>query len=303
MPIRWFFSALFALLSAGPTFAQAPAPDPATWAVDLSLRYYVIPNTTYLAVGNHEAKLDVFVPRTARADAPVPTVIFFHGGGWGGGDKGFRMELLPYLDMGWAAVNVGYRGWLDSGGLAPVAVEESRCALRWVIRNAAKHGFDVTKLVVTGESAGSHLALTTGMLPASAGLDGRCPGPEELKVAAIINWYGVTDVLDVLEGANQKSFAVQWFGEQPNSHEVARRVSPLQYVRLGLPPILTIHGEADTVAPYNHATRLHKALDEAKVANQLVTIPGGGHGSFSRDQTVGAYAAIRAFLRQHAIVK
>lgn len=213
------------------------------------------------------------------------------------------MELLPYLDMGWAAVNVGYRGWLDPGGLAPVAVEESRCALRWVIRNAAKHGFDVTKLVVTGESAGSHLALTTGMLPASAGLDGRCPGPEALKVAAIINWYGVTDVLDVLEGTNQKSFVVQWFGGQPNSQEIARRVSPLQYVRPGLPPILSIHGEADTVAPYNHATRLHKALDEAKVANQLVTIPGGGHGSFSREQSQSAYATIRAFLRQHAIVK
>ena len=48
--------------------------------------------------------------------------------------------------------------------------------------------------------AGGHLALTTGMLPASAGLDRLCPGPDNLKVAAIVNWFGITDVADLLDG-------------------------------------------------------------------------------------------------------
>lgn len=303
MPNQFFRSVLFMLLCSIAVFTQSPALDAATWAVEMSLRYSVVPNATYLVANNYEAKLDVYVPRQASATAPVPTVIFIHGGGWGGGDKGVRMELLPYLEMGWAAVNVGYRGWLDPGGLAPVAVEECRCALRWVIRNAKKYNLDVNKLVVTGESAGSHLALTTGMLPASAGLDEKCSGQEELKVAAIVNWYGVTDVVDVLEGANQKAFAGRWLGDQPNRKEVARRVSPLQYVRPGLPPILTIHGDADTVAPYNHAVRLHRALDEATVPNQLLTIPGGTHGGFKRDESSRIYATIRTFLRKHGIAK
>lgn len=278
--------------------------DISTWVVDMGLRYYVVPNVAYAGTNNQAAKLDVYVPRNASATALVPTVIYIHGGGWAGGDKnGSVLQLLPYLEMGWAAVNVDYRGWLGPGGIAPAAVEDSRCALRWVIRNARKYNFDVTKLVVTGESAGGHLSLITGMLPSSVGLDGQCPGQEELKVAAIINWYGVTDVVDVLEGANRQDFAVRWLGNQPNPKEIARRVSPLQYVRPNLPAILTIHGDADKVAPYSHATGLHKALDEAKVPNQLLTIPGGTHGGFKRDEYIRAYATIREFLKKQGITK
>jgi len=281
--------------------AQTPAPDVATWVAEIGSRYARASNLSYADTSNHRAKLDVLWPRTASAAAPVPTVIYIHGGGWMGGDKaGAVLELLPYLEMGWAAVNVEYRG---GPATAPAAVEDCRCALRWIIRNAAKYHFDVNKLVVTGESAGSHLALTTGMLPTSAGFDGKCSGSEELKVAAIINWYGVTDVVDVFEGANQRPFAVNWLSSLPNAKELARRVSPLQYVRPGLPAILTIHGDADWVAPYNQAVRLHKALDEAKVPNQLLTIPGGAHGGFKRDEFIRIYATIRKFLQERRIAK
>jgi acetyl esterase/lipase len=140
--------------------------------------------------------------------------------------------------------------------------------------------FDTTKLVVTGHSAGGHLSLTTGMLPASAGLDRECPGGEDLKVAAIVNWYGITDVVDILDGANTKEYAVAWLSSMPNRDEIARRVSPLSYVRKGLPPIITIHGDADPTVPYTHAVRLQEALNKAGIPNQLVTIPGGKHGGF-----------------------
>ena len=75
---------------------------------------------------------------------------------------------------------------------APAAVEDCRCALKWVVRNAKEYGFDARKLVVTGHSAGGHLALTTGMLPVSAGLDRQCYGADdagspEIRVAAIIS--------------------------------------------------------------------------------------------------------------------
>ena len=301
MPKKFLQPVWLVLMFSITVFGQSPVPDAVTWVAEIGSRYYVAANITYFIANNYEAKLDVYVSRYASATAPVPTVIFIHGGGWEGGDKNSGvLRLLPYLEMGWAAVNVEYR---TGPATAPAAVEDCRCALRWVIRNAQKYNFDVNKLVVTGESAGSHLALTTGMLPSSAGLDGECSGAEELKVAAIVNWYGVPDVVDVFEGANQQGFAVRWLSGLPNPKELARRVSPLQYVRPGLPPILTIHGDADRVAPYSQAVRLHQALDDAKVPNQLLTIAGGTHGGFTREEFIRIYATIREFLQKHGVAK
>ena len=67
------------------------------------------------------------------------------------------------------------------------------------------------------------------------------------------------------------------------------------------PPILTIHGDADSIVPYDHATRLHELLDEWGVPNQLITIEGGGHGGFSPEENQHIYAAIRAFLGEHGL--
>ena len=92
------------------------------------------------------------------------------------------LRWLPYLEMGWTVVNVEYR--LANVSLAPAAVEDCRCALRWIIQNAEKYNFDTNQIVVTGHSAGGHLSLTTGMLPASAGLDGRCPGGRVTRLMA-----------------------------------------------------------------------------------------------------------------------
>jgi len=69
-------------------------------------------------------------------------------------------------------------------------------------------------------------------------------------VAAAINWFGITDVADVIDGPNVANLAVTWFGSLPNKDDIARRVSPLTYVRPGLPPILTIHGDKDQLVPY-----------------------------------------------------
>ena len=292
---RFVFSLLFPLLIINDS-ALAQLSDTAGWTSTVQLDYKSTSNITYLKANNVELKLDVYAPR--NTEEPVPTLIYFHGGGWIAGRKdGTILRLLPYLEMGWAVVNVQYR--LANISPAPAAVEDCLCALRWVIRNADQYSFDANKLVVSGDSAGGHLALTTGMLPASAGLDRQCPGKEELKVAAIVNWYGVTDVGDLLEGENMQFYAVQWMGSTTDRREIAERVSPLNYVRSDLPPIITIHGDADTVVPYSHAVQLHQALERAKVPNELITVPGGGHGGFTRNEMVDIYDTIQKFLNIH----
>lgn len=275
-------------------FAQLS--DRAKWAATAANDYGVSPNITYLTANNYEAKLDVYQRR--NASGPQPTLINIHGGGWVGGTKeAALMALMPYFEMGWNVVNVEYR--LGRVSLAPAAVEDCLCALRWVAANATRFGIDTTKLVVTGDSAGGHLALTTGMIPESAGLDRQCPGVPLPKVAAIVNWYGITDIVDLLDGPNRKTYAVAWLSSMPNREEIAKRVSPLSFVRAGLPPILTIHGDADPTVPYTHALRLQAELNKASVPNQLVTIPGGKHGGFTPDERVKIFTAIQAFLAKH----
>src|SRR5437667_9848347 len=212
--------------------------------------YHVTANITYLTANNYEAKLDVY----ARSDAttPQPTMIWIHGGGWTGGNKeGATLSLLPYMEMGWNVVNVEYR--LAKVSLAPGAVVDCLCALRWIVRNAKQYNIDTSKLVVSGGSAGGHLALTTAMIPASEGLDRECPGNEELKIAAVVDWYGITDVVDLLDGPNRKTYAVQWLARLPNRVEISKRVSPLTYGRASLQPLISNQGHQRPTMPYAHS--------------------------------------------------
>lgn len=281
------------LLCLGIVWAAAFAQDAATWTSFAHQAYQVTPDVTYLTANNMELKVDVYRPRPVTD--PVPVVVYIHGGGWVNGSRaGAVLQTLPYLEMGFAVVNVQYR--LARVSLAPAAVEDCRCALRWVVNNAKQFGFDTSRIVVTGHSAGGHLSLTTGMLAASAGLDRECNGTDEVPVAAIVNWYGITDVVDLLDGPNQKGYAVMWLGSMPDREEVARRVSPLSHVRRNLPAILTIHGDADPTVPYSHAQRLDEAMKKAGAKHQLLTIPGGKHGGFSAEENKKAYETIRTFL-------
>src|SRR3984957_14537789 len=134
---------ILALVSSA--FAQNP-----DWTYEFANHYSVVPNITYLTANNYESKLDLYERRDVQ-DAQ-PTLIYIHGGGWTGGTKegGFN-KVLPYLEMGWNVVNVEYR--LAKVSLAPAAVEDCLCALRWVAANAKLHHIDTSRLVVTGDSA------------------------------------------------------------------------------------------------------------------------------------------------------
>jgi acetyl esterase/lipase len=297
----------FALVTGA--LAQSRAPGAENWADWAFADYDITPNITYSIANRTELKLDLYLPK--KRETPVPVLMLFHGGGWVGGEKERNVfQLLPYLSMGWAVLNVEYR--LAGNSPAPAAVEDCRCALRWVFYQAKQYNFDASKIVATGGSAGGHLALMTGMLPANSEFDRQCPtdnaarwnqaAEPSVKIAAIVNFYGITDVADLLEGANAKHYAIEWFGSAKNRIELAKAVSPINYVGAGVPPIITFHGDRDDIAPYSQAVRFHAALDKAGTINRLVTLKGAGHGGFDRQQLVDSFAAIREFLRKNQIL-
>jgi acetyl esterase/lipase len=273
----------------------------ARWATTAASGIQAQSNLTYLVVDGHESKLDVF--RRRGLGGPEPTLIYIHGGGWSSGHKeDGMMYTLPWLEMGWNVVNVEYR--LGGVAAAPGAVEDCLCALRWIVGHAAEYRIDPARLVVMGDSSGGHLALMTGMVPAGAGLDrpcnpsGNAPAP---KVAGIVNWYGITDVADLMQGPNLRAYAVAWLSKAANREEMARRVSPVTWARQDLPPIITIHGDSDPTVPYSQAVKLRDALEAVHARNELITIPGGKHGGFTAEERVRAYIAIRKFLAGYGL--
>jgi len=293
----------FALIAAALCFLFGAVPahgqqlsETQSWAVDLAGRYTVTPNVTYVTANNYEAKLDVYRPKD-NTDVH-PTLLYFHGGGMVNGTKeATAFTFLPFLEKGWTVVNVEYR--LARVSLAPAAIEDGRCALRWVYQHAKENKFDTNRIVTMGNSAGGNLALMLGYLPASSEFDRQCPGNDDLKVAAVLDWYGITDWNDLLDGPNTRPYALTWFGSQPDRRQIAKSVSPLTYVRSGLPPTIMIQGNGDPNVPYDQSVRLRKALEDAHVANQLVTIQANTHGNFSESQMNDAYVQLWAFLAKY----
>ncbi|MBI3680949.1 MAG: alpha/beta hydrolase [Acidobacteria bacterium] len=149
-----------------------------------------------------ETVLDVFLPEQA-APGRRPGVLVIHGGGWVGGSKEGQWDqfVRRYLEKGFVVANVEYR--LAKAATAPAAVVDVLKAAEWFQRNARKYGVDPKRIVVTGGSAGGHLSLMVGMTPKSARFG------KPAKVAAVVNFYGITDVADQLGGPNMRQYAVE----------------------------------------------------------------------------------------------
>lgn len=269
------------------------------WASLVGQRYEAIRDIVYKKAGNFEAKVDVYTRYDRR---PGPTMVYIHGGGWSSGSKEqYVLWFLPYLQLGMRVVSVQYR--LAGVAPAPAAVKDCRCALYWVFQNAAKYGFDPAKVALTGGSSGGHLVLMTGLLQPSDGLDDECSGPPPGRVKAIVNYYGPTDLVAGFQ--SKIPFLLNWFKGVDDPLAMARRLSPLTYVRPDSPAVLTIHGDADEMVPYQDALKLRDALTNAHVPHELVTIPGGHHGRFrwTDMDTIHVQRVIERFLRSYGLVE
>lgn len=233
---------------------------------------------------------------------PHPTLIFIHGGGWVGGEKETRItSIMPYLERGWNVVNVEYRLGVNT---APQAVDDAMCALAWIAEHAPEYNMDLNRIVISGDSAGGHLALITGFLNAIPDSH-PCTVSEKVKVGAVVNWYGITDIAQVetyLRTTKPEwNYAGAWLRDSIQTDHISQLYSPIHRISENTPPVLTLHGELDSVVPFGQAVELHKRLGEAGLTHKLLSDPEGNHGGFSDQMYEEFYLGIFSFLDELGI--
>ena len=275
-----------------PDTTYKPVEYPAGFTAQLNVVYTIVKGLPAGQTG-WEGKMDIYLP--PKSSGPTPVVINIHGGGWNHGVKESQTGFNTFFKIGFAVANIEYR--LTGQATAPAAVEDTRCALIYLIRNAKALNIDVNKIVIMGGSSGGHLALMGGLLGNDHKFDGNCMGAENIKVAAIIDKYGITDVWDWGYGSNITSkSATRWLGDKAHDKKFAMSVSPITYVTKNSPPTFIVHGDADPTVPYQQSVDLHKKFLEAGVKTEFITVKGGEHGKFEKEKNSEINKKIAEFL-------
>lgn len=227
--------------------------------------------------GGRPLLLDLYRP----TDAPkgkLPCVIFFHGGGWRGGDKK-GTPVARLVPRGYVAVSVNYR--LSGEATFPAAVEDAKCAVRWVRAHAEQRGIDADRLGAWGSSAGGHLALMVGLAGPDAKLEGEGGNADaSSRVQAVVSWFGPADFASGHEHFEGGPGAEQAFlgGAYEEKKDVWVRASPVTHASKDDPPVLMIHGARDDTVPLDQSKRMLAALEEAGGEARLIVVKGAGHG-------------------------
>jgi acetyl esterase/lipase len=244
-----------------------------------------------------EVKHDIyFNPKAAK---PTPVVFNIHGGGWNHGTKETQTGFNSWFKMGFAVVNIEYRMFPQA--TAPAAVEDVRASIMYTVQHAKELNIDPNRIVVTGGSAGGHLALMAGLLQNDNKYDGDYKKIKGYTIAAIVDKYGPTDLsTDVaVKGKSVRNWLGPAYVESQKQREA---MSPIFYVKKTSPPIYIVHGDSDPTVPYQQSIDLKKKLDEVGVKNQFKTIPGGVHGKFTKEQNTEISKEVAAFLKGLGVV-
>ena len=254
-------------------------------------------NIVYRQASGEELQLDVY---EQPGNKTSPVVVYWHGGAWWKGERPATWGAFrALLGMGFSVVSIDYR--LTGIALAPAAVQDVRCSLAWIKKNAAEYHLDASRIVAYGTSAGGHLALMAGFLPPKNSIDPPECG-EVPHVAAIMDYYGIPDVKGVItSGIPLGKSTVRWLGG-PDKLDLATQMSPVTYLRSGLPPVFIAHGDADPTVPYQQSIALKKSLETLHVPVTMFSVPGGGHGGFPPEQTLLLNEALQKFFVDNRII-
>lgn len=269
--------------------------------VTLPAGYTAMINTVYTTQGDWQGRMDLYVPGPEGNNKGLsPIVINIHGGAWTHGNKESQGGFSAFLKRGFLVANVEYR--MSPVAQAPAAIQDVRCALLYIVDHAAALHADPNNIVIMGASAGGHLALMAGLLGNSSRFDQNCPSSAAFKITAIIDKYGPTDLSIVSSLDHIKKSAYSWLGDHVNDPSFLRSISPLYYVDAQSPPVFIVHGDADPTVPYEQSVLLHHKLDKMKVKNKFITVPGGHHGKFTKEENKQLSQQILDFLVSCGII-
>jgi len=246
--------------------------------------------------------LDIYAPKSS---APLPVVIWIHGGGWKQGSKDDR-TFFNITNLGFALVCIDYR--LSQQAIFPAQIYDCKAAIRWVRANAATYHLNPDKIGVVGGSAGGHLVALLGTTNNNPQVEGD-EGPKGVSsaVQCVVDYFGPTDFTTIEQQATPQQNAIldpmldQLFGgPTPQKTDLATMASPLHFVDGNASPFLIIHGDHDTIIPLQQSIDLDAALKKAGVYSDLHVIKNGAHG-FADPQAYdpAAYDATIQFLKKY----
>lgn len=260
-------------LLASPVLAQTAKPNPMTsdHVGKLAAPLQAAKQIVYKKVGDRELHLHVFQPGGWQASDKRACFITIHGGGWTGGEP---KRMYPFADhyakLGLVAISVQYRLYNPKTQTSVFdCVKDARSAVRYVRAHASELGIDPQKIIVSGGSAGGHLAAATALFDAvnEAGEDTSVSSVPQ----ALVLLFPVIDTSK--DGYGNAKIGERW-----------QELSPAHHVHAGVPPTITFHGTGDTVTPFKGAQAFHEAMLKAGNRSELVVNEGGQHGYLMRTQ-------------------
>lgn len=228
-----------------------------------------------------ELPVRIYRPASAPADAPLPALVYAHGGGWVFGNLDSHDVLCAQLalEAGIAVFHVDYR--LAPEARFPGAFDDVVAALKWVADHGASVAIDPARLAIGGDSAGGNLA-------AAASIWARDQGGPKLLMQLLA--YPVTDAVARADsyrryedGYGLNAITMEWFFDHYTPDKTSRgdwRVSPLRAASLaGLPPALVVTAGYDPLRDEGraYAWRLQQEGTQA----DLVEFGGMLHGFLS----------------------
>lgn len=264
-------------------FTYPPTPPPG---------FVFEPDVPFGRVGEHVLDLQLLRPETPTT--PRPAVVFVHGGGLRSGFPEMHTRQASALAAeGYVTASIDYRVYPETHW--PGALEDVKCAVRWVRANAVGLGVDPGRIAVVGGSAGGYLAALTALTPGRfEGAGGRPECSSEVQAAVLL--YPLTDMLWSDLADDIRAVVADFVGVDDEA--VYREASPVTYVTGAAPPFLTLTGDRDREVPVEMVRAFHARLDAVGADNELVVLPGMAHAfDYSLREWDAVYGRISAFLR------
>jgi acetyl esterase/lipase len=247
------------------------------WADPLS---FVQKDVTYCTMKGVPLLADIYFPQ--NVSGPTPLLIFMHGGGFRQGNKdgsaGF-IEVPALLNAGFMVISVNYR--LAPDYLMPAMIEDVKCAVRSFRAHASELNIDPNMIGVWGSSAGGHLAAMLGTSGDVARFDVGEYLDVSSRVQAAVDMFGPADFLTMpaqKSHTGEETLNEVVFGTIDRSLPIFAAASPVTYISADDPPILILHGDADTSIPLSQSQDFYDKLKAAGVDATLVVVKGGEHG-------------------------